>query len=155
MRASSSWIKLQFVVRKHVMNTYQMHTPLSLFWFYYIFPNPVSLFAVLFDFCVFLTPPSLQLIFSVFLMVCHIDVEYSAWLYNVPCYMYTCMHMCVRISTVRVYCDLGVLHGSVVLLMLLTNRPLACSVDNRVQTCPLDLSTVSMLFKKKSLKKWM
>lgn len=26
MRASSSWIKLQFVVRKHVMNTYQMHT---------------------------------------------------------------------------------------------------------------------------------
>lgn len=63
MRASSSWIKLQFVVRKHVMNTYQMHT-LSLFLFYHIFsffsPCPVS------DFLSFWLNPRLSTSFPFF-----------------------------------------------------------------------------------------
>lgn len=142
MRASSSWIKLQFVVRKHVMNTYQMHT-LTLFLFYHIFSIilcPVS------DFLSFwlYPPPSLRLIPSVFLMVCHIDVTYSAVLYNIPPYMYMCMHMCIFIFLGEYICDmyLRVLCVSVILLLLfvlshLHFRPLARAVDNWVQTCPL------------------
>lgn len=98
MRASSSWIKLQFVVRKHVMNTYQMHT-LSLFLFYHIFstslslPLPCSLIFLSF----WLYPPSLAHFLSVFLMACHIDVTYSAVLYNIPLCMYMCMHTFFRV----------------------------------------------------------
>lgn len=49
MRASSSWIKLQFVVRKHVMNTYQMHT-LSPFFYFITFSPPLFPFCPVFDF---------------------------------------------------------------------------------------------------------
>lgn len=79
------------------MNTYQMHT-LSLLLFYPIFSTFLSLsICPLFDFFVFLTLPPVSPAhsLSVFLMVCHIDVTYSAVLYNVPLCMYMCMHMCV------------------------------------------------------------
>lgn len=119
MRASSSWIKLQFVVRKHVMNTYQMHT-LSLFLFYHIFstsltPSSLSLIFCLFD----STPISVVHLFSVFLMVCHIDVTYSAVLYNVPLCMYMCMHMCVFRFLLRYIWDLYSIWAAGVLLPLL------------------------------------
>lgn len=77
------------------MNTYQMHT-LSLFLFYHILSTSLSPFAILFDFFVFLTPSPVSPahFLSVFLMVCHTDVTYSAVLYNVTLFMYMCMHMC-------------------------------------------------------------
>lgn len=116
MRASSSWIKLQFVVRKHVMNTYQMHT-LSLLLFYHILTTSRSPFAALFDFLVFLTlpPVSPAHFLSVFLMVCHTDGTYPAVLYNVPLYMYMCMHIPAHIFRVPILymwcvCDRVVFH---------------------------------------------
>lgn len=82
------------------MNTYQMHT-LSLFLFYHIFSTSLSRSALLFDFFfVFLTlpPVSPAHFLSVFLMVCHIDVTYSAVLYNVsPLYVYVYAYVCVHI----------------------------------------------------------
>lgn len=91
MRASSSWIKLQFVVRKHVMNTYQVHT-LSLFLFYHIF-SPSALSLIFFVF--WLQPPSLWLIPSLFFWWSVILM----WRIQMCCIMYsfvcTCVCICV------------------------------------------------------------
>lgn len=100
MRASSSWIKLQFVVRKHVMNTYQMHT-FSLFLFYHIFSTSLSPCSLIFLVFLSLPPVSPAHFLSVVLMVCHTDVTYSAVLYNVALYMYMCMHMWAQILKVH------------------------------------------------------
>ena len=117
MRASSSWIKLQFVVRKHVMNTYQMHT-LSLFLFYHIFSislGPVSDFFCLLD--SYSVSPAHSL--PVFLMVCHIDVTCSAVLYNVALCIHMWMHMCVFTFIVENIHD-RYLRVSCIVLMLIT-----------------------------------
>lgn len=93
MRASSSWIKLQFVVRKHVMNTYQMHT-LSLFLFYHIFYTSLSPSALSLIFLSFwLYPPSLQLIPSLFFWWSVILI----WHIQLCCIMYPCVCICVCI----------------------------------------------------------
>lgn len=83
MRASSSWIKLQFVVRKHVMNTYQIHT-FSLFILSQFLDLTLPL-AISFFFCL--------LVLLVVLLVCYIDVSYSATkkMYNIP--IFVSMHM--------------------------------------------------------------
>lgn len=109
MRASSSWIKLQFVVRKHVMNTYQMHT-LSLFLFYHILspslPLPFSL--IFLSFWLYL--PSLQLISSLFfwwpvILMWHIQLycimyayawHKSLWCIHCICDMYV-RGLCVSV----------------------------------------------------------
>lgn len=98
MRASSSWIKLQFVVRKHVMNTYQMHTlSLSLFLFCHILtPTLLPLAALLFCLSDSNRGSSAHFL-TLSLMVCHTDVTDSALLYNIPLYMYMCMHMVAHI----------------------------------------------------------
>lgn len=89
MRASSSWIKLQFVVRKHVMNTYQMHT-LSLFLFYYIF-----LF-----FCLFDSHPHLSRLISSLLFWWSVILMWHIQLYCIihP-FKCTCVCICVHILT--------------------------------------------------------
>lgn len=121
MRASSSWIKLQFVVRKHVMNTYQMHT-LSLFLFYHILspslPLPFSLIFLSFWLCL----PSLQLISSLFFWWSVILM----WHIQLYCIMYpficTCVCICVHKSLrcIHCICDMYVrgLCVSIILLLL-------------------------------------
>lgn len=105
------------------MNTYQMHT-LSLFLFYHILTTSRSPFAALFDFFfVFLTlpPVSPAHFLSVFLMVCHTDGTYPAVLYNVPLYMYMCMHIPAHICRVpTLYTDVYVtgLCSTVISLLL-------------------------------------
>lgn len=145
MRASSSWIKLQFVVRKHVMNTYQMHT-LSLFLFYHIFstslslPKPCSL--IFFFFCLFDSTPRLYSSFPRFfwwsvILMWHIQLYCIMYPFVLTCvcicvcthflgaYIYVC-YMYMRVS-----CDSTIL----LLLFLITClclRPLAYAVDNCV-----------------------
>lgn len=109
MRASSSWIKLQFVVRKHVMNTYQMHTLTLLFFFFVPYPVTFShppLFASLCClnlrfFCVLVSsdsqPASSAHFLTGFLMVRHTDVTHPELLHNVLLCMYMCIHMVVHI----------------------------------------------------------
>lgn len=64
MRASSSWIKLPFVVRKHVMNTYQM-----------------------FSSCLWLRPSSQHLILT------GTDVTHGAVLYHgLVLYLHLCVY---------------------------------------------------------------
>lgn len=92
MRASSSWIKLQFVVRKHVMNTYQMHT-LSLFLFYHIF-----LF-----FCLFDSHPHLSWLISSLLFWWSVILM---WHIQLRCIIHpfkcTCVCICVHIVIAHV-----------------------------------------------------
>lgn len=71
MRASSSWIKLQFVVRKHVMNTYQMHT-LSPSFYSITLSLPVS--------------PSLFHVFGFFLSFWLYILSFPLWISDVMSY---------------------------------------------------------------------
>lgn len=114
MRASSSWIKLQFVVRKHVMNTYQMHT-LSLFLFYHILTTSRSPFAALFDF--FFRPfrrcrPSLQLISSLFFwwsvtLMGHIQLYCIMHPFICTC---VCIFLHIFLGCLHCICDRVVFH---------------------------------------------
>lgn len=138
MRASSSWIKLQFVVRKHVMNTYQMHT-LFLFLFYHFLhlslslplPLPCSLIFLSF----WLYPPSLQLISSLFFWWPVILM----WHVRLCCIMYPFVCTCVCICVCTHFLD------AYIYVICIWECSHCCPLSrvsvslwtNCVQTCPL------------------
>lgn len=96
MRASSSWIKLQFVVRKHVMNTYQMHTLSPSFYSITLsLPVSPSLFHVFGFFCLSDSTSCHSL--SGFLMLCPTEVTYS----QLCCIM--CSFICACVGYVHMH----------------------------------------------------
>lgn len=143
MRASSSWIKLQFVVRKHVMNTYQMHT-LSLFLYSITFSLPLflsapSLIFLSFDSSLsFWLIPSLCFWWSVILMR-HIQI---------CCIMYpfVCTSVCICVCSHFLYiCKaylevVHICHSVAYYDMCLCLGPLECAVANCALVSLLSLS---------------
>lgn len=134
MRASSSWIKLQFVVRKHVMNTYQMHTLSPSFYSITLsLPISPSLFHVFDFFCLSDSTSCHSL--SGFLMLCPTEVTYSVVLYNVLLYMCMCRlcaHAHFLIFRVCNMCTLLCVSSYFIATCL---RQLLCVVENGLQTC--------------------
>lgn len=141
MRASSSWIKLQFVVRKHVMNTYQMHTLSPSFYSITLsLPVSPSLFHVFGFFCLSDSTSCHSL--SGFLMLCPTEVTYSQLCCIMCSFICACVgyvHMHIFWYLEYVICVLCCVCVSSYFIATLL-RKLLCIVENGLQTCPSALT---------------
>lgn len=124
MRASSSWIKLQFVVRKQVMNTYQVHT-LSL-----------SLYSItFFSFCLFDSHPHLSRLISSLLSWWSVILMWHIQLYCII-HPFKCTRVCrcVKIFIVHTGCICQIQH------VFVTSFPQCGQLQANLSTSLCDVS---------------